>query len=125
MALDERLKAGVAVCCLTRYQNLIAHESLRSHGIYYFVPGFLQHFDTEAVVSLAAPRSLLFLSGEKDASSPVDGIQIIEAKARRAYTLYGAEEKLQSVIYPGVGHQYTPDMVQRMLLWMDAALKAT
>ena len=123
MALDERLKAGVAVCCLTRYQNLIAHESLKSHGIYYFVPGMLQHFDTEAVVALAAPRPLLFLSGETDAGSPVDGIRIIEKKVARAYQLYGAEQEFQSVIYPNVGHQYTPEMWRRMLAWMDAALK--
>lgn len=122
MALDERLKAGVAVCCLTRYQNLIAHESLRSHGIYYFVPGMLRHFDTEAVVALAAPRPLLFLSGETDAGSPVDGIRVIEEKVARVYGLYGATRKFQSIIYPGVGHVYTPDMWQRMLAWMDAAL---
>ena len=30
------------------------------------------------------------------------------------YRLYGAEQNFQSVIYPGVGHQYTPDMWQRM-----------
>jgi dienelactone hydrolase len=123
MALDERLKAGVAVCCLTRYQNLIEHESLKSHGIYYFVPGMLRHFDTEAVVALSAPRPLLFLSGETDAGSPVDGIRIIEEKAARAYKLYGAEQKFQSILYPGVGHHYTPDMWQRTLAWLDAALK--
>lgn len=123
MALDDRLKAGVAVCCLTRYQNLIEHESLRSHGIYYFVPGMLRHFDTEAVVALSAPRPMLFLSGETDAGSPVDGIRTIERKVQRAYRLYGAEQNFQSVIYPGVGHQYTPDMWQRMTAWMEAALK--
>jgi len=73
MALDERLKAGVAVCCLTRYQDLIASEGLKHHGIYYFVPGMLNHFDTEAVVALAAPRPLLFQSGETDGGSPVEG----------------------------------------------------
>ena len=123
MALDERLKVGVAVCCLTRYQNLIEHEALRAHGIYYFVPGLLQHFDTEAVVALAAPRPMLFLSGETDAGSPVDGIKIIERKVKLAYQLYGAEKEFESIIYPGVGHRYTPDMWQRLLARMDEVLK--
>jgi dienelactone hydrolase len=123
MALDERLRAGVGVCCLTRYQNLIAHEGLKHHGIYYFVPGMLRHFDTEAVVALAAPRPLLFLSGETDAGSPVDGIRVIEEKTWRAYKLYGHSENFQSVIYRGVGHQYTPEMWERMLAWMDRQLK--
>ncbi len=123
MGLDERLKVGVAICCLTRYQNLIEHESLKSHGIYYFVPGMLRHFDTEAVVALSAPRALLFLSGETDAGSPPDGIRCIEEKVLPAYDLYGARSKFQSIIFPAVGHQYTPEMWQRMVKWMDSELK--
>jgi len=123
MALDERLKVGVAVCCLTRYQNLIEDGALRAHGIYYFVPALLQHFDTEAVVSLCAPRPMLFLSGETDTGSPVDGIRTIEQKVRRVYRLYGAEDEFASIVYPGVGHVYKPDMWQRMLARMDAVLK--
>jgi len=118
MALDERLRAGVAVCCLTRYRDLIAAQGLKYHGIYYFVPGMLNRFDTEAVVSLIAPRPILFLSGETDPGSPADGIRQIEATARQAYSLYGNSPGLQSVIYPGVGHEYTPEMWRRMLEWM-------
>jgi dienelactone hydrolase len=123
LALDDRLRAGVGVCCLTRYQDLIAEAGLKYHGIYYFVPGLLRHFDIEAVVALAAPRPLLFLSGETDAGSPVDGIRVVEQKVFPAYKLYGAESHFQSKIYPGVGHSYTPDMWERMLAWMDRHLK--
>ena len=28
MALDERIKTGVPICCLTRYQNIIEHGYL-------------------------------------------------------------------------------------------------
>jgi len=122
MALDERLKAGVAICCLTRYQDLIATESLRSHGIYYFVPGLLNQFDTEAVVALAAPRALLFQSGELDASSPVAGIKAIESKVSKLYQLHGVPEHFQSIIYPGVGHRYTPEMWEKTVAWLEAHL---
>lgn len=124
LALDDRIKAGVAVACLTRYQDLIKHEGLKNHGIYYFVPGMLNHFDTEAVVALIAPRSVLFLTGDKDSGSPVDGIRTIEAKVRPVYQLYGQEQEFQSIIYPGVGHEYLPDMWQRMVAWMDQHLKS-
>lgn len=123
MGLDDRLKTGVAVCCLTRYQNLIAAEGLKYHGIYYFVPGMLNHFDTEAVVALAAPRPLLFQSGETDGGSPVEGIRAIESITRDAYKLYGKESEFQSVIYPGVGHVYLPEMWTRTLAWLDEKLK--
>ena len=103
MALDERLRTGVAVACLTRYQNLIRHEALKAHGIYYFVPDLLTHFDTEAVVALLAPRPVLFMNGDQDGGSPVDGIRAIEAAVRPAYRLYGKDSEFQSIIYPGPG----------------------
>jgi dipeptidyl aminopeptidase/acylaminoacyl peptidase len=123
MAMDERPKAGAAVCCWTRYQNLVAEGGLKYHGIYYFVPGMLNHFDTEAVTALAAPRALLFQSGEKDAGSPVAGIRSMEPVVRAAYALYGAETKFDSIVYPGVGHEYTPEMWRRTLEWMEKELQ--
>lgn len=124
MALDDRLKAGVAVACLTRYQNLIQHAGLKYHGIYYYVPGLLAHFDTEAIVALAAPRPLLFMTGDQDGGSPVDGVREIEARARPAWTVYGAAANLRSEIYPGVGHVYLPEMWQHTLAWFDTHLKS-
>jgi fermentation-respiration switch protein FrsA (DUF1100 family) len=96
---------------------------LKHHGIYYFVPGMLNHFDTEVVVALAAPRPLLFQSGETDGGSPVEGIRTIEATVRKAYKLYDQDEDLQSIIYPGIGHVYLPEMWDRTLAWFDEKLK--
>jgi dienelactone hydrolase len=123
MALDDRLRAGVAVACLTRYQDLIAREGLRHHGIYYYVPGMLAHFDTEAVIALAAPRPLLCQNGDQDDGSPIAGIRAIEAKARPVWELLGAPDGFESVVYPGVGHVYLPAMWQRTLAWFERHLK--
>lgn len=122
MAMDERIKAGIAVACLTRYQNLIAHESLKAHGIYYYVPGLLQYFDTEAIVALIAPRPILFQTGDSDDGSPVDGVRAIEEKVRPAYRLYQADDAFQSIVYPGVGHVYLPQMWERTEKWLDRQL---
>ena len=125
MALDERLKAGVAVACLTRYQDLIATKGLPCHGIYYFVPGMLNYFDTEAIVALAAPRPMLFMTGDQDAGSPVEGIRKIEKAVTGIYKLYGAEadDHFRSVIYPGLGHVYTPEMWNETMTWLSKNLK--
>jgi dienelactone hydrolase len=123
MALDERLKTGVPICCLTRYQNLIEQGLLKAHGIYYFVPNFLNYFDTEAVVALIAPRPILFLDGDQDGTSPVDGIRAIESAVRPVYRLYEAEPAFQSIVYAGQGHVYTPEMWKKTLDWMDHHLK--
>jgi dienelactone hydrolase len=123
MALDERLKTGVAVACLTRYQNLIRQQELKAHGIYYFVPGLLKHFDTEAIVALIAPRPVLFQTGDQDAGSPVDGVRAIESAVRPVYRLYGKETNFQSILYPGLGHVYTQEMWNATLIWLAENLK--
>ncbi len=115
MALDDRIRSGVAVACLTRYEDLIAVGGLKYHGIYYYVPGLLRHFDTEAVVACIAPRSLLCLNGDQDAGSPASGIRAIERLAAPAWVVTGAPSEFRSVVYPGVGHTYTPAMWSEML----------
>jgi dienelactone hydrolase len=122
MALDERLKTGVAIACMTRYQNLILHGSIHEHSIGYFVPGMLNHFDSEAVIALIAPRPVLFQTGDQDGGSPVDGIHAIEAAVRPVYGLYGKADDFQSIVYPGLGHVYTKEMWARTLAWMDERL---
>ncbi|MEO5976024.1 MAG: alpha/beta hydrolase family protein [Chryseolinea sp.] len=123
MALDERIKAGVAVGCMTRYQNLIDEHKLKAHGIYYFVPGILKHFDTEAIISMIAPRPILFMTGDEDIGSPVSGIKSLEAPVKSIYKLNGTESSFQSIIYEHTGHVYTPDMWERMTKWMMVNLK--
>jgi dienelactone hydrolase len=123
LALDERLKTGVPVCCLTRCRNLIQNELIYAHAIFYYVPNFLNHFDSEAVVALIAPRPVLFLDGDRDITSPVDGIHAIESAVRPVYRLYGEEQKFQSMVYEGQGHLYTPEMWTKTLAWLDRWLK--
>ena len=122
MALDERIKTGVAVGCLTRYQDLIAEQKLKAHGIYYFVPGILNYFDTEAIISLIAPRPVLFMTGDEDIGSPVSGIKKIDEKVRPVYQMYNKTESFGNIIYPKTGHVYTPDMWQKMFEWMKKYL---
>jgi dienelactone hydrolase/lysophospholipase L1-like esterase len=118
-AVDDRVAAAVGVACLTRYQNLIAHGDLRQHGIYYFANGLLKHFDSEGVLALIAPRPFLVLTGDLDAGSPADGIKILEEKVAAVYATLGAQEKFRSILYPDVGHVYTPEMRTEMLKWFD------
>lgn len=123
MALDDRLKTGVPVCCLTRARNLVENGLLSAHGIYYFVPDLLNHFDNEAVVALIAPRPVLFLDGDEDINAPVDGIRAIGAAVRPVFSLYQQGDNFQSIIYKGQGHLYTPEMWDKTLAWLDEHLK--
>ncbi len=121
-AIDDRIKATVGVACFTRYEDLIAIRALRAHGIYYFVPGLLKHFDSEGVMALLAPRPFLALTGDRDAGSPPAGMKTLEGILTRIYKLHGKPEAFQSVIYPETGHVYNDDMKARMVAWFGRYL---
>jgi dienelactone hydrolase len=121
-AIDGRIKAVVGVACFTRYEDLIATRALRAHGIYYFVYGILEHFDSEGVMALLAPRPFLALTGDRDAGSPPEGMKKLEQILSRVYALYGRPESFRSVIYPETGHVYNDDMKQRMVEWFGKHL---
>jgi dienelactone hydrolase len=116
-ALDDRVKAVVGVACFTRYKELIEQRQLRAHGIYYFVPGMLNHFDTEAVMGLIAPRPFLVLTGDSDVGSPLSGMRVLENKLSEVYGLYDKQEHFKSIVYEKTGHVYTDEMKIEMLNW--------
>lgn len=122
-AVDERVHCIVGVACFTRYTELLAHRS--SHGIYYFVPGILKHFDTEAIYALVAPRPMLMLSGDQDYNAPPDGIEVLEKKLGAIYRLHGRPENFRSVLYKNTGHEYLPEMHEEMIDWFKRFLPAT
>jgi dienelactone hydrolase len=122
-AMDERIKATVSVVCLSRYQNLIAHGSVCSHSFYFYVPNMLaEKIDVESVVGLIAPRPLLAMTGETDRLSPVDGVQIIYNFQEHLYKLYEKPENFRGLLYPGVGHEYTPEMWKETIAWLKRHL---
>jgi dienelactone hydrolase len=122
-AIDDRVKAVVGVACFTRYEDLIGIRSLSAHGIYYFVPGILKHFDTEGIMALLAPRPFLALTGDSDAGSPPEGMRKLETILTNFYKLYGKRDQFQSIIYPNTGHVYNDDEKSRMVAWFDKYLK--
>jgi dienelactone hydrolase len=118
-AIDDRIKAVVGVACFTRYEDLIAIRQLRAHGIYYFVPGLLKHFDSEGVMALIAPRPFLALTGDRDAGSPPEGMKKLEQILSKFYGLYEKADSFQSIIYPETGHVYNDDQKQKMIQWFN------
>jgi dienelactone hydrolase len=117
-ALDDRIKVAVSVSCLTRYQDIIHTGWINGHGMYYFVPGMLcERIDTETVAGLIAPRAHLTLTGDQDQGSPASGVRAINAFQEHLYKLYGKEENFRGILYPGVGHEYTPAMWDETLRW--------
>ena len=123
MALDDRVDVGVSVACLTRMQDFIPTGNLVWHAMWNWVPGMLQRFDTETVVSLIAPRPYMQLMGTVDIGSPVEGVRFIEGKMHEVYDLYGKPENVEFHYYDGVGHDYLVEEFGLMLDFFDEHLK--
>ena len=119
-AIDDRPKAIVGVACFTRYTELMAHG--KTHGIYYYVPGILKHFDTEAILAITAPRPMLQLSGDQDHNAPPDGVVSLEKKLVDVYRLYNQPERFRSILYRDTGHEYLPEMRHEMVAWFEKYL---
>ena len=121
-AMDERIKCCISVCCLTRYQDLIA-AGLQAHGFYYWVPGILkERIDMESVIGLIAPRPHLTLTGDQDNGSPASGVRTINGFQQKLYALYGQDEDFRGVLYPSVGHIYTDQMWAETTEWLKKHL---
>lgn len=116
-ALDERIKVAVSIAGSTRYRELLSVHQSTSHGVYYFVPEVLKHFDTEAIFSLIAPRPLLMLSGDSDRGAPLAGVEILEKKLSKVYSLHKKPHHFHSTVFHNTGHEYVKEMHDEMLQW--------
>ena len=88
------------------------------------IGGLSSGLDTEAIIALSAPRPLLFMTGDQDSGSPVDGVREIGRIVEQIYRLHGeaAGPFFESAIYPGASHVYLPEMWDRTLEWFDRHL---
>jgi dienelactone hydrolase len=107
-ALDERLKVTVDINCLTDFHALLARKALSLHGLYYYVPGLINHFTTAQINALIAPRAHLGLAGLRDKLTPVEGLDAIDRELQQAYAALGHPEHWKLLRYD-VEHQETPE----------------
>lgn len=117
-ALDERITVCVDICCLTDFESLIQAEGLDLHGLYYYVPGLLKHFNTSEINALIAPRPHLSLAGLRDALTPVQGLEKIDRDLRSVYEQAGKPDGWK-LIMEDVAHEETPSMRKSTLEWLD------
>ena len=122
-ALDPRVHLTIDVCCLTDFESLIQAHGLSGHGIYYFVPSLLKHFDTAQINALIAPRPHLSVNGRKDLLTPPAGVEKIRDQLMPLYRTYGREEDLHFELFD-CAHQELPEMRELILKWMDRYLVA-
>lgn len=122
-ALDPRVKLCIDLCCLTDYEELIKIHNLKGHGIYYYVPRLLQHFQAHEINELIVPRAHLSLNGRQDLLTPPVGVERIRDHLFPLYRAHGNAEDCRIELFD-CGHQETPAMRELVLAWLDKHLVA-
>jgi len=120
-ALEPRLRLCVDVCCLTDFDELMRTNYLRGHGIYYYVPALLKHFQTAQINELIVPRPRLSVNGRQDRLTPPAGVERVRDYLLPLYRQCGREEDCHIALYD-CGHEETPEMRALILDWLDKYL---
>lgn len=117
-ALDPRIRLCIDLCCLTDYEALIRTHHLRGHGIYYYVPNLLKHFQAHQINELIVPHPRLSLNGRKDALTPPDGVERIRDHVMPLYAQHGKAADCRIELFD-CGHEETPAMRKLVGEWLD------
>jgi len=120
-ALDSRVHLCLDVCCLTDYEELIRTGALSEHGIYYYVPSLLKHFQTADINELIVPRPRLSVNGRQDPLTPAMGVEKIRDHLLPLYRQYGKEEDCRIELFD-TAHVELPEMRKLILGLMDRYL---
>jgi hypothetical protein len=102
-ALDERVKAACSSGWLTTVANM-----KNGHCPCFNFPGLEENFDFADIFACVVPRPLVLELGEKERAPggfPVSLGRGAFEEIRRAYRVFGAEEKVQLTVHAG-GHVF-------------------
>jgi len=118
-ALEPRVRLAIDVCCLTDYDELIRTRGLKEHGVYYYVPSLLKHFDTAGINELVVPRPRLSLNGRLDPLTPPAGVDRVREHLLPLYKKYGRQDDCRIDLFD-CAHEETPAMRKLVVEWLDA-----
>ena len=123
IALDDRIKAAVAVCWLTSFRRLQARHVINTTGFTKLLPGLYRRLDMPDVVSLAAPRALLNINGSQDRLFPIEeGIKPAYGTLETIYAKLGAADRFRGHLYDSP-HEFNRAMQDEAWAWLKKWLQ--
>lgn len=122
-ALTDKIKLGVAICWMhtTEYQinkdlGLQRHEEWAN-----LIPGIRRYMDYPHIASIACPKPMLFINGEKDKLFPPVSVKKAFAEMHEVWKSQGADEKLETEIWD-MPHYCGPEVQKRILEFLKKNL---
>jgi dienelactone hydrolase len=122
-ALDDRIKAAVAVGWMTSFPPQLKRHVRNTIGFTKLVPGLYRQMDYPDVASMAAPTPLLVINGSKDALFEPSGVQRSFAKLAACYRKAGAPDNVRTRLYD-TPHEFNREMQAEAWAFLGRHLSA-
>jgi dienelactone hydrolase len=116
-ALDERIKAAVAVGWMTSMPSQIKQHVINSIGFSFHLIGLYRYLDFPDLAALVAPRSLLVINGSQDRLFALDGVKAAFKKIESCYAKAGVAERQRCRLYDAP-HEFNIAMQNEAWEWL-------
>jgi dienelactone hydrolase len=129
-AFDQRLRAVVTSCGFTGFHDYYGGKLAgwtsdrympRIREVYGNDPDRVP-FDFQEVLGAIAPRAVFVSAPIQDGNFDNAGVKKVMAEAARVYAVYGAKESALQAEYPECGHDFPPEVRQRVREWLKEQL---
>jgi dienelactone hydrolase len=129
-AFDQRLRAVVTSCGFTGFHDYYGGKLAgwtsdrympRIREVYGNDPDRVP-FDFQEVLGAIAPRAVFVSAPVQDGNFDNAGVKKVMAEAARVYAVYGAKESALQAEYPECGHDFPPEVRQRVREWLKERL---
>jgi len=121
-AVDPRFKVAAPLCGgVGSLRQMIEIGTPGYHGVYWWVPRILLHFDQGELVAAQAPRPYFIAAPLDDIGMPREAVQELLDKALPAYRQAGRPEALVAYRPPGE-HAFTLEMFEELVKFLDKYL---
>ena len=116
-ALDDRIKAAVAVGWMTSFPAQLKKHVRHTIGHTKVVPGLYRYLDYPDVASLAMPAALMVINGRKDSLFELDGVERAFEKLNRCYRKARIPERIATRMYDAP-HEFNGEMQEEAWAWL-------
>ena len=124
-ALSDRIAAGVSVCWMATRKGLMVPGNNQTGGQSAFTmihPGLGNQLDYPDVASLACPKPMMFLCGNRDKLFPVESIEAAFAKMQKVWQSQKAADRLVTRLYDAP-HEFNAAMQDEAFTWLGRQFK--
>lgn len=121
-ALDDRIRAAVAVGWMTSFPDQLRDRVINTIGHTMLIPGLYGLLDYPDVASLAMPRALMVINGSRDTLFVPEGVRKAFTKLAECWRKAGAPDNVRTRLYDSP-HEFSVPMQEEAWEWLDRHLR--